>query len=143
MTARTPQSRFNRMLAGFITPRLNREGFRRQGTTYIRTLEGLSWLLAVQRSRWNTRTRLEFTLNCGVFIPGVVSTYTGHCMAKSPSIAECSVYERIGLLGADGLDKWWILEESDSECREEEIGIELQAMIESLALPFLRGLQTA
>jgi hypothetical protein len=95
-----------------ISKRLGRElkllGFKKNGNSWHGTEGGLSKILALQLSRFNTGDKVSFTLNLGV-----VDNDTHHLIWTSdhkptPPIteADCFVRSRIGPLWL-GRDYWW------------------------------------
>ncbi|MEZ5345226.1 MAG: DUF4304 domain-containing protein [Pyrinomonadaceae bacterium] len=67
--------RLNTISKNQVYMRLKDLGFRKNGAVYSRVTGGITWLIEVQRSQWNDQSELRFTLNVGVYVPGVWSTY--------------------------------------------------------------------
>lgn len=139
----TPSKRLTQILKRSVTPLLLKEGFTKRGLNYAKSLGEISWVINVQKSRWNTKNESQFTLNCGVHIPNVVSKYVNQPEPETPDIAHCCVSARYGLLTPPYLDKWWTLKDadiglSDDSQIEEELKIALNATI----FPFLQRFTT-
>lgn len=133
------EQRYGGLVRQWVTTTLTREGFRKVRESYARELLGLVWYFDLQRSRFNTEEKIEFTVNCGVFVPGVVSAYANRPARKAITLADCSVYARIGMLSESRTDLWWTLRQADNpETSTQAIGAELQGVIERLGLPFVR-----
>ncbi|REK27104.1 MAG: DUF4304 domain-containing protein [Planctomycetota bacterium] len=135
--------RFGNILKDYLTPFLNGWDFRKRRLSYLRNKDSVTWYVGVQRGRWNNNARIEFTLNCGIFVPGVVSTYTNRPETTSIGLSDCCIIARIGMLSEKKLDKWWVLEDivesSDSDIT---IGTEVNSYMEQYGLPFLSRFQT-
>lgn len=135
--------RLNELLKQWINPVLKQAGFKKKNLSYVADRGSLSWYLNVQRSQWNSQEKLEFTVNCGVFVPGVVSTWTNHPPKKSVTLTKCAIYVRLGMLTEERRDRWWVLEErDDADSVDRAIGEELQNTIQEYGLGFLRDFNT-
>ena len=77
-----------------LTPSLKERGFRKSGASFLRTEGRLTWILAIQKSRWNSLEEGLFTLNCGVYFPGLQGLYANKKEAGNPRIEDCAVYAR-------------------------------------------------
>jgi hypothetical protein len=109
---------------------------------YVRELEDISWIIDVQKSQWNTKEKAEFTLNCGVYVPGLFAAYGNRPEPETPSIGRCCLQARIGAL-TDGKDRWWVLHaDDDIETTDEKIGAEIRDRLEHGVLPFLERFQS-
>lgn len=79
-------ARFAEFLGSWVTPTLRSLGFKKRGMTYRKDLDECSWFANIQRSRWNSDGVTRFTLNIGVYVPGVFSTYSGLEEGKNATI---------------------------------------------------------
>ncbi len=131
-------SRLSQILKRWVTPTLQGLDFKKRQMNYVKNVDGLSWLINIQRSRWNNNTKSEFTLNCGVYVPGVFSKYANRPERPNPRIEDCSVYARIGMLMPQKSDLWWELRSDDLPSIDENIGRDIEDKLTSSALPFLR-----
>ncbi len=136
------EQRFSRLLKCSVTPFLKDRGFKKTRESYIRERGQLSWYLGFQRSRWDTSEKLEFTMNCGVFVPEVVARYVNRPQKQSVSLTDCCLYVRIGMLADAKTDLWWSFLQSDEETGDQTIAIEIQDAIQNLAMPFLEQFDT-
>ncbi|MCB9869356.1 MAG: DUF4304 domain-containing protein [Planctomycetes bacterium] len=122
-----------------LTPLLRSHGFRKEGSVYLAQYGEMALLVDIQKSRWNDEDDAKFTVNGGIYIPGIVSAYSGRPDPEKPKIADCSLSVRIGMLDELRLDKWWKVTSRDSrqDVVDEEIARELCDRVEMLLLPFL------
>lgn len=130
-------SRLTKILGLSITPLLKAEGFSKNRKCYHRKHETLTWVIELQKSRWNDQQQMQFTLNCGIYIPGVISTYINRSEPKNPEIPFCCITVRVGMLQQDHLDKWWTLSVDQDEATDQLIEQELHLAVTNNLLPFL------
>ncbi len=117
-------------------------GFRKRGVIYRRQLPELWWLIGVQRSRWNTSSECEFTMNFGVYVPGMAAAYN-RPDPKWPVVADCVVHARVGSLNPKPTDLWWTITlEDDAEKVDTLIREEISQQLQHYVLPFLHRLQS-
>lgn len=136
---RTLKERVARILGDSATMLLRQRGFQKRGNVYAYMVNSsLAHLVDVQHSRWNDPREVRFTLNCGVYVPGVTSAFTNTPDPSRPSIVDCCVIGRAGLLKAPYLDTWWAVSSSTSAESDAETRTQLGSMIEGVILPFLR-----
>ena len=139
---KTLERRLQQILKEWIDPYLKSLGFMKRSFTYTRPFEELYWLLNIQRSQWNTSSVNEFTLNLGVYVPGVNALLSGN-EPKYPAIYHCVFHLRLGEL-AFGHDHWWVIRSNDSDPlrTDRTIGEEIKTLLEQHAIPFLGRFQT-
>jgi hypothetical protein len=125
------------VLARGVTPVLSPAGFKKSGLYYRWKKESLTWLVSVQKSRWNDASKSEFTLNGGVFVVGTVSKYSRRPEPQTPTLADCILSVRIGMFDRPPLDKWWRLTESDPADQISAIADDLCNRLRLELLPFL------
>jgi hypothetical protein len=110
---------------------------------YEKKFDGLTWIVDIQRSHWDDAAQAQFTLNCGVFIPGVTSLYLNRPDRIRIDTTDCCVHVRIGMLAKDKLDKWWELRADDNvTAMDREIGKEVSDRLTQHVLPFFTRFQT-
>lgn len=133
------KQRLSRILKDGPTALLLPLGFRKEGLVYRMTHEEVAWIVDVQTSRWNDAHEVHFTINGGVYAPGVVSSYLRKADPTTPKLADCCISVRIGMLDQCKLDKWWIISTSDRVPDEVDarISAEMCNQVEELLLPFL------
>src|SRR5258708_29161951 len=88
-------SRLSAVFQGCVSPILSSHGFRKVKHGYEKKMEGLVWLLEIQRSRWNDAVEAQFTINCGIFVPGVVSRYVNQPERTRIDSTGCCIHARI------------------------------------------------
>lgn len=130
-------SRLNIILKNWVTPCLKKAGFNKQKVQYGQVRGDVIWLIDIQRSRWNDASQAQFTLNCGVHIPGVVSAYANKNEPTKPRIPDCCISSRIGMLTTEKKDLWWRLDFDDNGTVDIQIGKDLLDKIERYIVPFL------
>src|SRR5437867_543938 len=92
-----------------LTDTLKQLGFRKRGVVYRQEVDGLQWLIDVQKSGFNSKEKASFTLNLGVFVPGLWALYSGRSEPAAPQVPDCCIYGRVGQLTPDKRDHWWDL----------------------------------
>lgn len=138
----TLSPRLNAILHEWVSPVLEANGFHKFKHVYEKKLEGLSWLVEIQQSRWNDGVESQFTVNCGVFIPGIMPLYLDRPERSRLDITDCCVHVRIGALAKDRLDKWWKLRiKDDTSVTDYEVGKELTERLSKDAFPFFSRFQ--
>jgi hypothetical protein len=136
------RKRVDTLLGDCLTPELKRRGFRKKGALYSRAIERVTHLVDVQYSRWNDKERVSFTLNCGIHVRGVTSTFRGTREPPEPKPSDCCMSVRAGMLTKTKQDVWWeVLEPQDPEA-EAEIGRQVPALLTDAVLPFLSRFET-
>jgi len=143
MTAPFSQ-RINGILNGGLTPLLKERGFRKEGWVYVANHGDVVWLVDVQTSRWNGKDEAQFTINGGVYVPGIVSRYSGRPEPTKPKLADCCLSVRVGMLDESRLDKWWKVKSSDipRDVLDGGIAAEVGDCVECLILPFLQKIDS-
>jgi hypothetical protein len=100
-------------------------------------------LVDIQKSRWNDPSEARFTLNCGIYVRGVLTTYANRPDRASPRIEDCCISARIGVLAKEAKDVWWkLMATGDTELSDSIVGDEIRERIEQFLLPFLREFET-
>jgi Domain of unknown function (DUF4304) len=70
----TPQKRAAIIVKKWLTPTMQARGFTKKGRIYTRILPDVVHLMDIQQSDSNRKTGVRFTLNMGVYVPGVKPT---------------------------------------------------------------------
>lgn len=130
-------NRLNTILKTGVTPLLKELGVKKGQLIYSCDFDGLSWLVDIQKSRWNDEEEAQFTVNCGIYVPGVLSVYANMPEPAKPKIEHCSCSARIGMLTPEKKDIWWKLTSGDSDSVDGSIAQDLRSKIENVALPFV------
>lgn len=134
--------RLHDVLGNALKPFLKGEGFRKSGLIYCRDCADLSAIVALQKSRWSTRSGGEFTLNFGVYVPGIGELYAGRAETTKPRIEDCALYVRAGMLAPEHVDRWWEINADMNEADKERVGRDLVDVCKDFGLPFLRRFET-
>jgi hypothetical protein len=82
------------------------------------------------------------TLNCGLYLPGIVSSFRGAEPAAAASFAECCASIRIGMLSPRALDIWWSLPSDASDQLTLDVERNLSETLEAFARPFFERYST-
>lgn len=126
----------------WITPYLKERKFKVKGNLYSFQKQTLEWIIDIQTSRWNTAAAGSLTLNCGVYVPGVVSTYVlNDNFKEKKGIETCCVYSRLGILVARQ-DKWWTVKVDDAINADEVIGTDILKDLKEGAFSFFQRFKT-
>lgn len=131
------KNRVNEILRQSISDILKHRGFQKQGMLYVRRLGDVLHMIEVQRSRWNDTTRQSFTLNCGVYVPGVTSAFRNTTDAERPKLTDCCISVRVGMLRTPWHDIWWEISNNDGADKDAEIRGEIASIVTESALPFV------
>ncbi|MBN1819054.1 MAG: DUF4304 domain-containing protein [Sedimentisphaerales bacterium] len=131
--------RFSALVNTWISPLLNLYGFKAMNDLFVYDKRELAWCIHLQQSKWNIADKNEFTLNVGIYVPGLISLYLGRQSDMRINFKNCCIHARIGMLSEDKLDKWWLIERAPVEpISDETKGKEIQEAIKTLGMPFLQ-----
>ena len=137
-------NRLNAILKKEVTPLLKALKFKKRRLNYSYDFDGLCWLVNIQKSQWNDQEESAFTVNCGVYIPGILSVYANNISEPtSPSLMHCACSARIGMLMPEKIDIWWTLTLGDSASVDEDIAQDIRIKVENVALPFLNKFKSS
>jgi hypothetical protein len=138
------KKRIDKIINNSLTPLLKINGFRKSGSVFISQSKTVYWLVDIQKSRWNDKQEANFTLNCGIYIPEVVSGgYTIRKVPIRPSLMDCCLSVRIGILNTPPNDKWWNITNTNNEVEEDnDIISEIRASVTRKLLPFLKRFES-
>ena len=121
-------NRLNAILKKEVTPLLKALKFKKRRLTYSYGFDELCWLVNIQKSQWNDQEESRFTVNCGVYIPNILSVYSNNISElTSPSIMHCACSARIGMLMPEKIDIWWTLTLGDSASVDEDIAQDIRS----------------
>lgn len=125
-----------------VTATLRPVGFRKRRSTWILSLAELSWLVNVQRGRFNSEHRADFAIEIGIYVPGVISAYTNRtCFDEPDDIMNCCIRKR--LAGVPSERVWWELRtEDDADSVHRRFVCEISRSLQCLGLAFLRRFAT-
>lgn len=128
---------FNAFLRRHIVPLLKRHGFEGEGTSFVRECDDIHWVINVQTGRWNNVDEFEFTLNVGVYVPGLMRIFLDRKEPARIGIEACAIISRIGLLTEEKLDTWWNITKDNKWKPLTDIALEIEELLKSKGLPFL------
>lgn len=130
----TMQEVLKEIITDVIHKKLKKEGFKKQGKNFYKSLNELEWCLDVQSDKWNTKEHVEFTLNAGIFIPFIYELDINFKQLPSfPKEIDCTIRQRISELRRLGTDTWYVLNKDTSV---EQLKHEIDNHIELYILPF-------
>ncbi len=136
------ERRIQSIMKNYITPFLKEHGFVKDRSRYYRRLDDLTWLVEIERSGFNDATEARFTIDCGVYVPGLISRYAPVEEPTRPDYSECALSARLGYLAEDHIDTWWTLSIVDDEPQlDMEIGKDIVERLTRYGLPFLQRFQ--
>ena len=137
-----PKNRVNEILRTSLSVLLESRGFEKQSALYVRRLDDILHMIEVQRSRWNDLQRQSFTLNCGVYVPGITSAFWNAPEPKQAKLTNCCVNIRVGMLKEPRHDIWWEVSNDDRMEKDAQTRAEIVSIVTESALPFLSRFQT-
>jgi hypothetical protein len=98
---------------------LNPLGFKKRNNNYFLAKNDLGQIINIQKSKWSTKDKIQFTINTGIFIPEYWKLIYGYYvkeMPKFPTEPECAIRKRIGVLRQKD-DIWYDLDSNTDEKR--------------------------
>ncbi|WP_081426529.1 DUF4304 domain-containing protein [Sorangium cellulosum] len=131
------KNRINKIIHEALSGALTPYGFKQRGDDYIRRIGDVSHVVNTQRSRWNEGNRVSFTLNCGVHVSHVTSTFRNLPEPAQPKLTDCCISVRIGMLTASRLDIWWELGDSDDTDEHTKVQRDVAMRTTDSMIPFL------
>jgi len=85
-------------------------GFKKKVNNFYLQLQDLGQIINIQRSSFNSKEHINFTINTGIFIPEYwLAYYNFHngVVPTFPTEPACAIRQRIGKLKYKGYDKWF------------------------------------
>ena len=105
------QDKFKELLKALL-PFLKGYGYSRRRQIF-RTRLGNNWgMISFQKSRYNTNSQVEFTINLEVCLQALSDIYPGWKKDTPPEHGYGHWRRRIGFLLPGRLDKWWVIDAS-------------------------------
>ena len=111
----TAQALYAEMMKSVVAPFLRSHGFKRKGQQFSRTTNGYLEGVDLQKSRWNTKDEVSFTVNLAVYHPVAqeeqISAWQaamgrwGRDIRVVPTVGNLG--DRLGHLTPEAIDKWW------------------------------------
>jgi hypothetical protein len=100
--------RIDAITRGALTARLKEHGYRKKGRTFHRHGDDATCVVNVQASLSNVGSTGSFTINLGVYFPGIEEPLTGGAPSDPPREVDCTLRRRLGGLMPDTRgDYWW------------------------------------
>lgn len=122
---------FDALIRERISPLMREQGFRKQRNTFWIRGDGTWGVINFQKSQWNTRDYMRFTINVGVEADVL---RVDSRREQPPHCATCSIDERIGALLGRG-DTWWELRGPDDLVA---VADEVEQALRACAIPFVK-----
>jgi Domain of unknown function (DUF4304) len=142
MDKTTTQIRFENLVSKVLWPVFKELGYRRQGNNFRQYYpEGWGRILNVQKSAWNDRNHIQFTINVGLYLLEAERVNNwGRVSAGRFLEPDCLVRKRIGRLIGANADTWYALnEESPTDVVEQQVLADVLAYV----VPFLQQVRSA
>ena len=100
-------------------------------------------MIDVYRNPLKTPHKSDFTLECGVYVPRLMSIYMNRSEPRRIDIGYCCIAARIGRLAEDGEDVWWdLLPEDDATAVDGNIGDDVSLRLQTDAMRFFGRFKT-
>jgi hypothetical protein len=104
--------KIDQVTGGELAARLKDHGYRKKGRTFHRRTVDATCVVNVQASVSNAGEAGSFTVNLGVYFPGIEEPLTGGTSSDPPREYECTLRQRLGgLMPGSGGDRWWTVTE--------------------------------
>ncbi len=126
----TPQKRAAAIIKKWLTPTLQARGFTKKGRVYIRILPDVMHLMDIQQSDSNKKTAVSYTLNIGVYVPGVGATAFHGPTPTKFTAATGIIHARPGLLVDRRFDTWWDVTSGEDPTKDDDVGRNMLAIVE-------------
>ena len=117
-------------------------GFKKKGNNFYRKLQDLGQIVNVQKSKFNSKEHISFTINTGLFIPEfwlIFYNYQGKSVPDYPTEPECAIRQRIGKLKYNNLDKWF---EIDNNSDFSKLNHDLNDSVVNFIIPYFEKTKT-
>ena len=112
-------------------------GFRKRRLTFIRDVDGIVQMIALQKSTSSTDAIVKVTANAGLWLRELAPNRAG--VPDSPDIWAAHWQVRVGQLSPENTDLWWSVR-SDAEATS--VGRELSRRVVSHVLPEMQRLSS-
>ena len=109
--------RIDAIVGGALAARLKEHGYRKKGRTFHRRGDDGTCIVHVQASQSNLGGGGSFTINLGVYFPGIEEPLSGGAPSDPPREVDCTLRQRLGGLMPDIRgDHWWsVTSSSDAD----------------------------
>ena len=142
VTPAMAKGRVDEVLQGSIAEILKLRGYRKHANLHVRAVGAVCHMIEVQFSSWSPKNADRFTLNCGVYVPGVTSVFWNKPEPQRPKLTDSSIYVRVGMLAPSRLDIWWEVTNEGPSDNDARIQSEIRSALIDMALPFVGRFET-
>lgn len=137
------KTRVKNVVANSLAAKLRQHGFSKPANVYVRSSGDVFHMVDVQYSRWNDAKEVSFTLNCGVYVPGVTSRLGNLPEPKKPKVTDCCITVRVGMLTESRLDVWWKVSAGGGVLEDRQIIEEIGSITENTMMLFFERFKDA
>lgn len=123
-----------RLFISSLGARLTAAGFKRKGSSFYIKRDCNVGILNVQKSRWNTKEQISFTINVGIFCNRIAQFVDG-VENDHPCVWDCHLKQRIGFLMPDKKDMWWSLTSEEAPGLREQVA----SLVSDIAIPYVQN----
>jgi len=107
------KSQFKLLNYNLIAPFIKGLGFKKKGDNYYRSLNDITQYISLQKSRWNSNERIEFTFNIGFYNSAIYNlTHESQILPTTIKEYDCLVNFRLGHFIHE-TDHWYTLSVSN------------------------------
>jgi hypothetical protein len=96
---------FKSIMKAAVRQPLAAHGFRTHRQGVKRSIGGVVQVVLPYRFPWSSGDSTEFTVEFGVFVPGLWWVIGGQEIESGPTIGSCAISDRLGDLGPDRIDR--------------------------------------
>ena len=133
------QSRLKSIQLRLLHESLRKLGYSKHGNLYAYRESKLVRVIDLNKSTISSKSEIDFTFDCGVYIPGVIAFYCSKSDSQLSQITDCCIHGRLGLLNEDRRNKWWTIQEDDDDASaaDDKVVADITRRLEMDAIPFL------
>jgi hypothetical protein len=107
-----------------LSPRLKAAGYQKSGRSFRLAAPRAIKVTNLEASWTNVASEGKFTVNVAVYFPEAVDLQGVHQVTDRPTVKDCVVQQRIGLLLPVRTDHWWEVDDStDLDSLALEVGL--------------------
>lgn len=100
-----PQQALDNFIAEYLTPFLERQGFKRTARSWSRKRDGYSEIISIQADKWNSRNEhAKFFVNYGLYSAPLFEEFFESTTPRRPTYWDCVLGNR--LLNSAGDELW-------------------------------------
>jgi hypothetical protein len=117
-----------------VAPFLRSVGFRKKAHRFWRDAGPVLDVVTIQKSQWNDAEDGRFAINLGLYWFEIQQAIGRAAKATPPRDADCTVFQRLGIIACDGRDVWWTVRE---EADVSSAGADVVQKLRDHGLPWL------